>query len=57
LRDLCQFSEILEEYEEETAKANMRKLAWKNSIEAAEMHRLIAGTASDEPGMYPESFQ
>jgi hypothetical protein len=47
----------LDKYEEEIAKASMRKLAWKNSIEAAEMCRLIADTASDEPGMYPECFQ
>lgn len=55
--DLSQFSEVLDEYAEEIAKASLCKLAWKNSIEASEIRRLIADAASDEPGMCPESFQ
>lgn len=36
----------------------MRRVAWKNAIEATEICRLIAaGTASVDPEMCPESFQ
>ncbi|PNF36953.1 hypothetical protein B7P43_G08036 [Cryptotermes secundus] len=57
LLDLRQFSEVLDEYAEEISKASLRKLAWKNSIEASEIRRLIADSALDEPGTCPESFQ
>jgi hypothetical protein len=55
--DLRQLSEVLDEYKEEAATASVRKLAWRNAIEAPVIRRLIADAPSDEPGEFSESFQ
>jgi hypothetical protein len=39
------------------ANADLRKQAWKNSIEASLIHKIIADAAADEQGTHSDSFQ
>ena len=55
--DLWELSEVLNKYEEEMANADLRKKAWKNSIEACVIRKIIADAASDEQGTYSDSFK
>jgi len=50
-------SEVLNRYEEEMANADLRKQAWKNSIEACVIRKIIADAASAERGTLSDSLQ
>jgi len=55
--DLWELSEVLNSYEEEMANADLRKQAWKNSIEACVIRKIIAESTSAEQGTHSDSFQ
>jgi hypothetical protein len=52
-----ELSEVLNRYEEEIANADLRKRAWKNSIEASVICKIMAGASSDEQGTHSDAIQ
>jgi len=50
-------SEVLNRHEEEMANADLHKQAWKNSIEACVIRKILAESTSAEQGTHSDSFQ